>query len=119
MRHAAVLVLACLAGCATTGSLEGHANRVERASKKLPPEAANCVARNAERIWPGLNMQASASVRPGQKPGTFEVAHTSLGDAVSLTVVSPEDSGSRMVVWYRWQPMIDFTSIPQRLLDGC
>ena len=118
-RKLAALALAFLAaGCATPGNISGDTDRFEKDSAKTPREAAHCVARNAEKMTSGLYFRNSARIQPGEAPETMEVVHTGLGDAISVTLITPQPAGSRMVVRYHRSKVMGGVS-PELSVEGC
>jgi len=103
MRLAAVLALACLAGCAsyTPQQIVEQGKQRTHNSAGQPGQVAGCIARNLENSSDALQ----ASVREGPTKGSFEVvlrvpiARTKPNNAIFI--VDPAASGSRTTMYMK------------------
>lgn len=119
MRLAAVLALACLAGCATTPEeLQKDGHRYEFQSAKTSREAAMCVARNMENDPAG---SVNISMRERETPGTWQILWTvpSHGMTLGLILIDPAQGGALIKMFLTNGPKGQYDLRAAQFSNGC
>jgi hypothetical protein len=114
---AAVLGLACLAGCAYNPvELRQAGERHTYQSQRAPRDAAQCLARNAEEYIPA-EKRLQGEWRDGRAPGSMEVLVRNQGNTFIVADIRPSASGSEIVLWQN--PVMAYRDLHEAMAKGC